>query len=663
MSRKRKLEVVTPAAGQQAASAPGTPLSPSKRLRRAGLVMMWLRRRPKPIAVEQMALLIRQMQAEMVKLFMLLMLLVVRLGNVERLLLEQPDVLRRLLEEHFGAFQRSLMESIQDMICKAVHSEMKERQTTLLSEGACQPPRPNISEGFPQTEGSTRMVKLVFVDVERPEDPLFTGCPVHWQNGANAKVAIFENGSQITEGDLSKLRIEILPVHDDFFTERGPANFTKEEFNKQIYMCKGKESVLQTVNLTNGEAYLGSFFFTESSYGKRLRLAARVKCQDLAVRVQEATSYSFVVKDRRSKSNKKSNSPSKEEGVHCLKKISLKGKRCNDLAGKDITKVKHLMRCYHRDPAGLQKLTGMKNEDWNTMIEHATTSDPGDEIHSYRVEKNTLLFFNDFFALVGMSVDGSYAPYHTNNLDQLQQRKMNNWKESAYKKFEDLEKLGCLIPDHVMINGLPVPVSPNNDASPSIQAIPTWPCFDQQTALEGQGHPFQQQNGFSSVHVSPYNVAGTSMKLKQSLQQYPYEQSMHEESGQENPSMQQNGTSYSLTEENMLNGQGSALVQSAVLSQNTAVDPVANLSVRQNGYASTSTTDAAGTSCPVTDGVSTWNYLNDNMQIFSDLSVIFESSELNCGHVAEADQAFLPDSHELANTDNQFTGGNDDPSI
>ncbi|KAF0914979.1 hypothetical protein E2562_033059 [Oryza meyeriana var. granulata] len=421
MSRKRKLEVVTPAAGQQAASAPGTPLSPSKRLRRAGLVMMWLRRRPKPIAVEQMALLIRQMQAEMVKLFMLLMLLVVRLGNVERLLLEQPDVLRRLLEEHFGAFQRSLMESIQDMICKAVHSEMKERQTTLLSEGACQPPRPNISEGFPQTEGSTRMVKLVFVDVERPEDPLFTGCPVHWQNGANAKVAIFENGSQITEGDLSKLRIEILPVHDDFFTERGPANFTKEEFNKQIYMCKGKESVLQTVNLTNGEAYLGSFFFTESSYGKRLRLAARVKCQDLAVRVQEATSYSFVVKDRRSKSNKKSNSPSKEEGVHCLKKISLKGKRCNDLAGKDITKVKHLMRCYHRDPAGLQKLTGMKNEDWNTMIEHATTSDPGDEIHSYRVEKNTLLFFNDFFALVGMSVDGSYAPYHTNNLDQLQQ--------------------------------------------------------------------------------------------------------------------------------------------------------------------------------------------------------------------------------------------------
>jgi hypothetical protein len=35
--------------------------------------------------------------------------------------------------------------------------------------------------------------------------------------------------------------------------------------------------------------------------------------------------------------------------------------------------------------------------------------------------------------------------------------------------------------------------------------------------------------------------------------------------------MQHNGTSYSLTEENILNGLGSGLVQSTILSQNTAV--------------------------------------------------------------------------------------------
>jgi hypothetical protein len=157
-----------------------------------------------------------------------------------------------------------------------------------------------IAEGFPDTGGISRVVKLRFVDAERPKDPLYTGCPVQWNNGKQAKVAIFENERQITQGNLSKLQIEILAVHADFFTEIGQEDFTKEEFNRQIYTYKGKESVLTTINLTSGEAYLGSFFFTESSYRKRLRLTARVKRQDLAVRVQEAITVPFVVKDRRS---------------------------------------------------------------------------------------------------------------------------------------------------------------------------------------------------------------------------------------------------------------------------------------------------------------------------------------------------------------------------
>jgi hypothetical protein len=54
--------------------------------------------------------------------------------------------------------------------------------------------------------------------------------------------------------------------------------------------------------------------------------------------------------------NEKSYPPSKQEAVHRLEKISLKGKRCIDLAGNNITTVKHLMRHYHRDKYGLQKV-------------------------------------------------------------------------------------------------------------------------------------------------------------------------------------------------------------------------------------------------------------------------------------------------------------------
>ena len=156
-----------------------------------------------------------------------------------------------------------------------------------------------IPEGFPETGGNTR-VKLRFVDVDRPEDPIYTGSPVQWLNKKDARVAVFENDRQITQGVLSKLQIEILAVHAEFFTERGQADFTKEEFSKQICIHKGNESVLTTVNLANGAAYIGSVIFTESSQRKRLRLTARVKRQVHTTRVQEAISDPFVVKDRRS---------------------------------------------------------------------------------------------------------------------------------------------------------------------------------------------------------------------------------------------------------------------------------------------------------------------------------------------------------------------------
>lgn len=532
----------------------------------------------------------------------------------------------------------------------AVQAEMQEQQAASLSNGVYQPPRQNVSEGFPETRSSTRIVKLCFVDVERPKDPVYTDCPVQWQNGANTKVEIFENESQITQGDLSKLQIEILPVRDDFFTERGQANFTKEEFNKQIYMCKGKELVLTTVNLINGEACLSApFVFTESSFGKKLRLAARVKSQDLAVRVQEAITYPFVVKVCRSKLNEKSYPPSKEEGVHCLEEICLKGKRCKDLAVKNITTVKHLLRYYHRDESGLQKITGMKKENWNTMIKHATTSDPGDEIYSYKVaEENVVLLFNDFYDLVGMIVDGSYVPYSVNNLDQLQQLKVNNWKTSAHKKFEYLEKSGSLIPDYVMSNGLPE-VFPNNDASPSIQARPTWQCPDDRPDCTSRIWSTTSNSAAewfltgSLAHVFPNNDAGPSTQTILPLQQYAYEQTMH----------QDHLDPYYLTQGNILNGQCSGSGQSTIPSHN--ILPIqednliigANLSAQHNRYSGSLTTDAAGTS-PVIDGASQQTSLPNHVQtdVVSGLSPIEEWPEPNYGH--EADQGFLAVNNESA---------------
>jgi len=108
------------------------------------------------------------------------------------------------------------------------------------------------------------------------------------------------------------------------------------------------------------------------------------------------------------------------------------------------------------------------------MIEHATTCDPGDEIYSYRVaEENSELLFNDLYDLVGMISNGFYVPVR--DLDQFQKLKMNNWKMSAYQKFEERENSGCLIPDYFMRNGSPArALPPNNETASSVQAGPAW---------------------------------------------------------------------------------------------------------------------------------------------------------------------------------------------
>uniref|UniRef100_A0ACD5WBU3 Uncharacterized protein n=1 Tax=Avena sativa TaxID=4498 RepID=A0ACD5WBU3_AVESA len=479
MQHKRPLDAADPPE-QEAARSP----TPRKRLRRTGLVMMWLerRRRARAVTVEQM---VRQAQLDMAKMFMLLMVLVARLGSVEGLLLQLPNLLQGLWAEQFLTFQRSVMGSIQDKIRSVIRTEIQERQPASVPNVVYERSR-QMPECLPETGSSSGVVKLRFVDADRPKDPIYTVSPVQWQNGRNAKVAIFRDGNQIMGGDLSKLQIEILPVHADLFTERGEDAFTEEEFNKQIHMCKGKESVLTTVSLRNGEADLGSIIFTECSYRKKLRLIARVKRQDLTVRVQKAITDPFVVKVQRSELNAKSCLPSKGDAVHRLKNISQKGKRCSVLAAKNITTVKDLMRQYHKDKSGLQKLTGMKRENWSTMIEHASTCDPGDEIYSYRVaEENCELLFNDFYDLVGIIINGQYVPVR--NLDQFQQRKVNNWKKSAYKKFEDRENSGGLIPDYLMSHDHPACAVPlNSEAGPSVQAGPIWQYPNDMAAQQGE---------------------------------------------------------------------------------------------------------------------------------------------------------------------------------
>ncbi|KAK1597251.1 hypothetical protein QYE76_018014, partial [Lolium multiflorum] len=371
--------------------------------------------------------------------------------------------------------------------------------------------------------------------------------------------------------------------------------------------------------------------------------------------------------------NEKSYFPCKGDAVHTLKRISPNGKRFTALQGKKITTVKHLMRHYHKDKSALQKLTGMKKEEWNTMIKHATMCDPGNEIYSYRVaEENCELLFNDFYDLVGMMSNGCYVPVRA--LGQFQQ--LNNWKISGYKRLEERENSGDLIPDYLMMNDGPVRAMPlNNVAGSSVQSRPAWQYPNDMSAQQEfrEPQPCWQQNEFSPAEVRSSNEAGPSKQKAPLFSQHTEYQDLGQhgpsmphchlhqgnilngqgpfsgqptipsynvlpvpeedlitgtsligqqnghlnslttdapELGQHHPSMPQNGTPYYPAQENILNGEGSFSGQPTIPSNIFPPVPkddlitASGLIEQHNGHLSSSMTDAPGTSCPVTDGLS-----------------------------------------------------------
>uniref|UniRef100_J3LTC5 Uncharacterized protein n=1 Tax=Oryza brachyantha TaxID=4533 RepID=J3LTC5_ORYBR len=583
-----------------------------------------------------------EVQVELARMCTLLMALVLQLGTIQTQLIEQRTVQRFLVERLDGL--QGIMEGMRRdqpvLIQSAIRTEMQNIWAASPSNGAHQHGNPTICrsqltlvaipEGLEQTGGSDRIVQLRFVN-NNPKITQYTDSAVEWKNGKDVKVAVFENDNQIKQGDLSKVEVDIVSVHSDLFTKRRQENFTKEEFDKQICRSGHKELVLAAFNLNNGEGSLDSICFTESSHGKEWRLAARVKTQVPRVRFEEAVTDPFVVKVDRSKTYAKSYPPLKEDDVHRLVGISPKGKFRDNLVGKGIANVKQLLRHYYIDGSALQELIGMKNRAWKDMIDHAKTCHPGNELYYYTaMEKNYELCFNDFYELVGVKRDGKYTAYC--NLDHSQQRKVNNWKKSAYKKFEDLEKNESLIPEYAD-DGLPVTVSPNDDSSPS---IPARPISDHQTALQefGQRNTLLEQNG----------------------------NQLASESGQQDPSMHQDENLNYLTQRNILNDQGcpsqlNTPSHSIVAVQEDDLIQGANLSVQLNGNLNSLTTDAAGTSHLLTDGDIQQNPMNEYGLIddfWRGLSPIGGWVEPDHGHMAY--QGVLPDNNETASSSNQFDG-------
>lgn len=137
---------------------------------------------------------------------------------------------------------------------------------------------------------------------------IFTGSRVEAENREPLQIELVDasTGAIVHSGPLSSLKVELFVLNGEFGSD-DQDDWTEKELNTYIVREREGKRPLVTgdrhVTLKEGVGSLGDVMFTDNSSWircRKFRLAARVVAKARSeVRIREATSEPFVVKDHR----------------------------------------------------------------------------------------------------------------------------------------------------------------------------------------------------------------------------------------------------------------------------------------------------------------------------------------------------------------------------
>ncbi|KAL6893786.1 hypothetical protein ACP4OV_007884 [Aristida adscensionis] len=224
--------------------------------------------------------------------------------------------------------------------------------------------------------------------------PIFTGSKIEGEGSLSITIALVDALTKevVASGKESLMKVEIVVLEGDF--EGGEDdNWTAQEFNSNIVRERdGKRPLISGdvfVALIGGLGTVGELSFTDNSSwtrSRKFRLGARAEdgCFN-GVRIREAKTESFVVKDHRGELYKKHHPPYLEDEVWRLEKIGKEGAFHKRLNKEKIVTVKDFLTLLHLDAPRLRKILGggMSTKMWEATIEHAKTCVLTDKVHYY----------------------------------------------------------------------------------------------------------------------------------------------------------------------------------------------------------------------------------------------------------------------------------------
>ncbi|KAL5772856.1 hypothetical protein ACOSQ2_012780 [Xanthoceras sorbifolium] len=276
---------------------------------------------------------------------------------------------------------------------------------------------------------------------------LFTGGKVEGDQGAAIHVVLVDinSGSIVQTGPESAAKLTVVVLEGDF-NEEDDDNWTQEHFEShEVKEREGKRPLLTGgdlhVILKEGVGTLGDLTFTDNSSwirSRKFRLGVKVSpgyCE--GIRVREAKTEAFAVKDHRGELYKKHYPPALHDEVWRLDRIAKDGALHKKLIKADISTVEDFLRLLVKDPQKLRNIlgSGMSNRMWENTVEHAKTCVLGGKLYVYYTDEihNTGVVFNHIYELRGLIADGQFVSLESLNhsqkvsVDSLVKRAYENW--------------------------------------------------------------------------------------------------------------------------------------------------------------------------------------------------------------------------------------------
>ncbi|KAK1547905.1 hypothetical protein Q3G72_010507 [Acer saccharum] len=312
-------------------------------------------------------------------------------------------------EDHSQQSHFSVAENTQPIQAFEVREEV-ERAILTFSKDLNMTPRTSLNQ-VETSEG--RILQLLFVN--KLPSTIFTGSKIVAEDGGPIIIDLIDSISKrrVTSGPYSSIQIQILVLNGDFGFE-DQENWTEREFSAKVVRERDGRKPLVTgeLNITfkDGVGIISDISFTDNSSWircRKFRLGARLlKSIGGQVRIKEARSEAFVVKDHRGELYKKHYPPLLEDEVWRLEKIAKDGKYHTRLTSHNIHSVKDFLRLYVIDPNSLKRMLDCSNRAWDTIVEHASTCGLNDEIFYTYSGEGIGLLFNSIYKLVAATFDG-----------------------------------------------------------------------------------------------------------------------------------------------------------------------------------------------------------------------------------------------------------------